>query len=151
MYSSHIEHIELCTAEHLNMLVELMAQLPEFDESHDVDALVSRLQSQPHLALLSFVEGELAGFKLGYALDDTTFYSWLGGVLPDFRNLGLAKSMLLAQEAWAKSQGYEVMEVKTMNRYAAMLTMLVSNGYQVIALATNDDIKLNKMTLRKHL
>ncbi|MCL2915110.1 GNAT family N-acetyltransferase [Shewanella corallii] len=151
MYASHIEHIELCSDEHLNTLTGLIEALPEFDSRHDLDALVSRLQGQPHLALLSFVEGELAGFKLGYALDDTTFYSWLGGVLPEFRNLGLAKSMLVAQESWAKTKGYQSMEVKTMNCYAPMLTMLVSNGYQVTALAANDDIKLNKMTLRKSL
>lgn len=149
MYASHIEHIELCSNEHLNTLVGLIEALPEFDSRHDVDAMVSRLQSQPHLALLSFVEGELAGFKLGYGLDDTTFYSWLGGVLPDFRKLGLAKAMLQAQETWASSKGYQTIEVKTQNRYGAMLTMLVTNGYQVVALETKEQVQDHKMTLRK--
>ncbi|MCF1427103.1 MAG: GNAT family N-acetyltransferase [Shewanella sp.] len=151
MYSSHIEKIECCTQNQLHTLVALMQQLPEFDGRHDSEALISRLQHQSHLALLSFVEGEPAGFKLGYALDDSTFYSWLGGVLPDFRQLGLAKSMLLEQEAWAKAKGYNRIEVKTLNRFAPMLSMLVRCGYQVVELQPHDNSALNKITLRKSL
>lgn len=34
---------------------------------------------------MGYVAGDAAGFKPGYTLDEDSFYSWLGGVLPEYR------------------------------------------------------------------
>ncbi|QIR16285.1 GNAT family N-acetyltransferase [Shewanella aestuarii] len=111
-----------------------------------------RLACHDCLILLAYVEGEVAGFKLGYAKTDGEFYSWLGGVLPDFRQLGLAKSMLEYQERWAQQQGYSLITVKTHNHFNAMLNMLVSSQYQITAIDTDKaNVSLNKLHLQKSL
>ncbi|WP_139248268.1 GNAT family N-acetyltransferase [Janthinobacterium lividum] len=58
-------------------------------------------------------------------------YSWLGGVLPAHRKSGLAQRVLEAQEAWASAHGFAAVTVKSMNRYPAMLRLLIRNGYQI--------------------
>ncbi|WKE67170.1 GNAT family N-acetyltransferase [Gallaecimonas kandeliae] len=113
----------------LALAATLEAALPEFGGGRSVAQYRARFTG-PHLCLVALVDGVPAAFKLGYALDDTTFYSWLGGVLPPYRRQGLAQLLLEAQEAWAAGQGYGRIEVKSSGRFPAMLALLARNGYQ---------------------
>ena len=91
MYRVEIEQTTLATPRLLHNLLALSQSMPEFDNPYPLAEYQLRLSNKPILALFIKVEGEIAGFKLGYEQNDTKFYSWLGGVLPDFRGLGLAK------------------------------------------------------------
>lgn len=74
-------------------LVEIMPvyrAIPEFDTPINSDEIFQRLALRETIALIAYTEGKLAGFKLGYGIDDKLFYSWLGGVLPDYRQSGVA-------------------------------------------------------------
>lgn len=152
MYQVEVVQARLVTPELLQNLVELSQAIPEFDNVYPMTEYQTRLSDKPMLALFIKVEGEVAGFKLGYELGNGQFYSWLGGILPEFRGLGLAKKLLLAQESWAKEQGYHQIEVKTLNRFTSMLKMLISNQYQITNLKQDTDkLELNKITLQKSL
>ena len=152
MYRVEVVQATLVTPELLHNLVELSQAIPEFDNAYPVAEYQTRLSDKPMLALFIKVEGEVAGFKLGYELGNGQFYSWLGGILPEFRGLGLAKQLLLVQEHWAREQGYHQIEVKTLNRFASMLKMLISNQYQITSLKQDTDNKsLNKISLQKSL
>ena len=83
------------------------------------------------LILIAEADGQPVGCKLGYAAEDGSLYSWLGGVLPAHRKSGLAQRLLEAQEAWASAHGFAAVTVKSMNRYPAMLRLLIRNGYQI--------------------
>lgn len=113
-------------------VVALSRQVPEFNNSYGEDEYRQRLAKVEHLIQIGTVQGEPAAFKVGYALDDTTFYSWMGAALPDFRGLGVAQSLLEAQEAWAIERGYRILKVKSRNRYAGMLCLLLRNRYQIV-------------------
>ncbi|MBY6187519.1 GNAT family N-acetyltransferase [Marinobacter hydrocarbonoclasticus] len=115
----------------IDEVVALSQQIPEFDNPYQADVYQARLSDTTHLIQIAEVEGEAAGFKVGYQLEDGVFYSWMGGILPDFRALGLASEMLKAQEAWAVGQGYHSLKVKSRNRYATMVAMLLRHGYQI--------------------
>ncbi|NKF52034.1 GNAT family N-acetyltransferase [Shewanella sp. WXL01] len=151
MYSTEIKAYSQLSSKVLSELTRLTHMIPELDRPQTELDLQQRLANKPCLVLLAYVEDELAGFKLGYAESDTVFYSWLGGVAPDFRNLGLAKSMLEYQEKWAAEQGYQTMTVKTRNHFKAMLTMLVRSQYQITEIAPAADIAHNKLHLQKQL
>ena len=43
---------------------------------------------------------QLVGFKLGYAHTPTRYYSWLGGVDPEYRRQGIAGGLMHRQHAW---------------------------------------------------
>ncbi len=75
--------------------------------------------------------GTVAGFKLGYPLSPDIFYSWLGGVNPDFRGQGVARALLRLQEMLARDRGYREIRVKGMNRFPAMLCLLIGEGYAI--------------------
>lgn len=76
-------------------------------------------------------DGRPVGFKLGYAVSPEVFYSWLGGVAAECRGLGVARRLMEMQEDLVRSRGFRVVRVKSMNRFPAMLRMLVSAGYEI--------------------
>ncbi len=152
MYTTSIErHTEL-TKSQLQTLIELSQQIPEFENRYSLEDYQQRLEGKSVLLQFIRVEGELVGFKLGYGIQQAQFYSWLGAILPEFRQLGLAKELLADQEAWAKENGFNHMEVKTYNRFAAMLQMLIQQGYKIVSLQnSNAKIDDNKLVLNKIL
>lgn len=152
MYSIEIKAESGLTPELTTQLIELSKQIPELDRPLTSEVLNQRLQGKKCLILVAYVEGELAGFKLGYEQEETIFYSWLGGVASDFRRLGLAQSLLEYQETWARRQGYNHIQVKTMNRFPAMLNLLISNQYLITELnADPKSLVDHKLHLRKSI
>lgn len=108
----------------------VLQAIPEFDQRRSLAQLQERLPASA-LVLIAEADGQPVGCKLGYAAEDGSLYSWLGGVLPAHRKTGLAQRLLEAQEAWANAHGFAAVTVKSMNRYPAMLRVLIRNGYQV--------------------
>ncbi|BDQ68204.1 GNAT family N-acetyltransferase [Shewanella xiamenensis] len=152
MYSIEIKAITTLTPELAIQLIELSKQIPELDRPLTPDTLTTRLSGKTCLILLAYVEGELAGFKLGYEQEKGIFYSWLGGVATDFRRLGLAQSLLEYQEKWASLQGYNHIQVKTMNRFPAMLNLLIRNQYLITELNADPQSLINhKLHLSKSI
>ena len=137
MYSIEIKAESSLTPELAAQLIQLSQQIPELDHPLTNEVLDQRLQGKTCLILVAYVEGELAGFKLGYEQEEAIFYSWLGGVAFDFRRLGLAQSLLEYQETWARRQGYNHIQVKTLNRFPAMLNLLISNQYLITELTAD--------------
>ncbi|MUK25805.1 GNAT family N-acetyltransferase [Aliivibrio fischeri] len=106
-------------------------QIPEFDNRNTHEKLTQRLSDKKHLILVAVSEGIPVAYKMGYQLSDFEFYSWLGGVVPSARKQGIATQLRVTQEEWAKKHGYEAISVKSMNRYPAMLQLLISSGYHI--------------------
>lgn len=150
MYSITIERFTDIDQDALILINDLLLSIPEFATPYTQAEVSTRLANKSCLLLLVRVEGEIAGFKLGYALNQDIFYSWLGGIVPDFRGLGLANQLLNAQENWVKSQRYRMIEVKTRNCFRSMLKMLIHNQYQIIAMEQDQQESLqHKLHLQK--
>jgi len=88
------------------------ARIPEFGGAYPAQTYAVKLAGRPHLILVAEVGGEAVGYKVGFALDDTLFYSWLGGVVPGHRRLGVAGALRLYQERWARERGVAVDELE---------------------------------------
>lgn len=110
-------------------VLEVDAQIPEFDGRNTKEKLEQRLSDITHLILIATHNEQPVAYKMGYELSHFEFYSWLGGVIPTARKNGIATQLRLAQESWAHNQGYTAISVKSMNRYPAMLQLLISSGY----------------------
>ncbi len=115
----------------LEDIMPLYRSLPEFDSRHSLTDLQAKA-GRNYLALVWRQEGVDLGFKLGYAVDEREFYSWLGGVLPEGRGRGIAQALLERQEQWAIEHGFELISVKTMRRFPAMLRLLSRNQYDSV-------------------
>ncbi|MGF1859522.1 N-acetyltransferase family protein [Photobacterium profundum] len=109
----------------------VLNQISEFDHPETEDSLKQRLAGHTSLILVAEHEDRLVGVKIGYCLSESTFYSWIGGVAPAGRRMGVAQALLDAQEAWAAEQGYQEIKVKSRNCFPSMLRLLMRNSYLI--------------------
>jgi GNAT superfamily N-acetyltransferase len=108
-------------------------RIPEFPGKASLEFYTDRLKHRLFLALVAEREGELLGFKVGYQSDTAdVFYSWMGGVRPEFRKQGIADALAAYQEDWAKAQGFRSIYFKTRNRFPAMISFGLKRGFKVM-------------------
>lgn len=116
----------------LEECVQVVEQIQEFAHKETVESLSARLEGKARSLIQVAQEGDkLLGFKIGYQLDEQTFYSWFGGVSSLARNKGVAQKLLEIQEKWVEEQGYKQLKVKSRNQFPAMLRLLIRNGYLI--------------------
>ncbi|MCW4446465.1 GNAT family N-acetyltransferase [Vibrio splendidus] len=135
----------------LEEVVSVVEQIAEFARKESVASLSERLAGKTSLILVAEEAGVLLGFKIGYELDENTFYSWFGGVLPIARNKGVAQAQLDIQEQWVKQQGYQQLKVKSRNLFPAMLRLLLRNGYLIEKLEEKEDINAHRIHFLKQI
>lgn len=131
--------------------VSLSMQIPEFVAPHPAEEYQRRLKGLPSLILVAENAGKIIGFKVGYALDEQLFYSWMGAVLPEFRQFGVAKALAIQQEAWVRAQGFTRLQFKTRNRLKAMLQFALGNGFDIIRVEPRDTLAEYRILLQKSL
>lgn len=117
----------------------------------EADDLSSKMTGKPPLVVVTAMDAErIIGYKIGYPLDNSTFYSWLGGVDPRYRNHGIASTLMKKQHHYLGERGYKVVQTKTMNKWRGMLVLNIKSGFDVVATCT-DEKGLHKIILEKHL
>lgn len=118
------------------ILIDLYTAI--FEDAETV-FFMDRLISQNQVcSLIAFQNNQPVGFKIGYRYNETTFYSWVGGVLQDYRNKGIAKKLAQKQELWAKENHFKKLRTKSMNRFKPMMILNLKNGFNIISVYTND-------------
>jgi hypothetical protein len=78
-------------------------------------------------------------------------YNWLGATRLDWRGQGHFRALTEEQEAWAVTQGYDEVVVKTKNRYYDMRGTLDSLQFNVVKLEPATDSLESKVYLSKRL
>lgn len=130
----------------LSSIVELHKDI--FNTNED---LIRKMACKPKLLVIAaYDHKKIIGYKIGYEIDNSIFYSWLGGVNPNYRNLGIASKLMDIQHQYLKKNGYDVVQTKTMNRWRNMLILNIKMGFNVIA-AYTDEKELHKIVLEKEL
>jgi GNAT superfamily N-acetyltransferase len=82
-------------------------------------------------AVLARDDGRLVGFKLGYAMTESKYYSWLGGVHLAARGSGVARQLMRRQHRWLKEMGCSLVETTTDQGNAAMARVNLQEGFAV--------------------
>jgi predicted GNAT superfamily acetyltransferase len=100
--------------------------------------------------LMAYVDQRPVGFKIGYGQDPELFYSWTGGVLPQFRKMGIANTLMVKQHEWCKQNGYSIIETRTRNKFPEMIALNMKFNFQIVGTFTDTD-KSPKIILRKAL
>lgn len=123
------KNFEKVGAEQIQQIAPLVkASFGEWDENWFYSTFKNHNKFYLQLAL---IDEKPVAFKLGYELDQWCFYSWLGGVVPEFRGLEIAQELMLQQHAWCKAQGYREVQTKTQNNFKDMLMLNLQNGFDV--------------------
>jgi len=134
----------------IEKVVKLSLQIPEFINPHGATEYHQRLNNCKHLILIAYKEHQAVGFKVGYDKGDT-FYSWMGGVLPNHRKSGIAAALAKQQEKWALKNGFNNITFKTMNKHKGMLIFAIKNGFDIIEVLPKDTIDIYRIILKKEL
>ncbi|MCL6444163.1 MAG: GNAT family N-acetyltransferase [Alicyclobacillus sp.] len=115
------------------------------------DVIEEELSSRPKfLILVAMDDDRVVGYKIGYHDRKNRFYSWLGGVYPEYRNRGIASELMKIQHEWCKLQGYSVIRTQTKNKWRSMLMLNLRHGFDVIGTYT-DETGEPKIIMEKRL
>ena len=117
----------------LDDAVMVSANVPEFDDPYKIQEYSKRLNGTAHQILTAYDDHNPIAFKIGYHRhSDGSFYSWMGGVLPNYRRKGIANNLAHHQETWAKKKGYNSIRLQTKEKHNAMLALAINRGFQIM-------------------
>lgn len=126
--------------------------IPEFDNPYSSEEYLNRLNNKKHLIAVAELHNQLVGFKVGYEwTDNATFYSWMGGVLPEFRKMGVARNLAEFQEQYARRNGFERILMKTRNMHKNMLIFAIASGFNIIQVEPKSEVLENRILLSKKI
>lgn len=129
------------------LLAALAAGLGSFDEG----AWRIQLTGRPKvLTCLAWVDGTLAGYKIGFQDRPFYFESWAGGVAAGFRRRGLATALMEAQHRRCREHGFRIVSTVTEGSNQPMLIANLRSGFEVCGTFL-DRRKVLKVMLQKHL
>ncbi len=133
--------------------IEISEKIPEFSSgNYDEAAYLQRLSNTQYLILVAEKDQQVVGFKIGYdRYQDGSFYSWLGGVLPEYRKDSVAIQLAEEQEKWALASGFDAIRLKTRNRFMSMLIFALKNGFLIENIEVKETVENNRIILRKLL
>ena len=109
--------------------VDLSSKIPEFTSPYKIEVYKKRCAGK-YLALIAEIDNQSVGFKIGYdRLNDGSFYSWMGCVLPKFRRMGVAYSLANFQEKWATNNKFSSILLKTRQKHDGMIAFSLNRGF----------------------
>jgi len=120
--------IHICEGS-LQECVDLSFKIPEFNSPYKIEEYKKRCAGK-YLALIAEIDNQLVGFKIGYdRFKNGSFYSWMGGVLPRFRRMGVAYSLANSQEKWAAENEFRSISLKTRKKHDEMIAFSLNRGF----------------------
>lgn len=102
------------------------------------------------LVLIASVDGQFAGYKIGYERKEHQFYSWIGAVVPCYRKQGIGSRLMEIQHQWCLEKGYRSICTKTKNKWRQMLILNLRSGFDITGLYM-DEKGEPKLILEKRL
>lgn len=143
------------------MDIRKFESLPSLEQIAEINQLHSRIFG-PHaiwenlsvkrnpLVLTAWVDGQFAGYKIGYERTEHQFYSWIGGVVPCYRKQGIGSRLIEIQHRWCLKKGYQSIRTKTKNKWRQMLILNLRYGFNITGLYM-DEKGEPKLILEKRL
>ncbi len=142
-----------CPSQVLDSLVALANTIFESDSGYRI---ADRIRGNRHGVLIQCVydHNSMIAFKIGYGVghqEQGKFYSWLGGVLPDYRRKGIATKLAFDQHQWAMENGYKKIYTKSQNRFKSMMILNLKLGFDLMDIERTSPRSKNKIIFCKKL
>lgn len=128
--------------------VAISRKIPEFNDPYNEKEYLLRFNNKKHLILVAYYKNTAVGFKAGYEME-YGFYTWMGGILPEYRRMNIARRLARSQEKWLKENDFKKVKLKTLNKHKAMLHFALSEEFEIVGCEPNSD--LNNIFLEKIL
>jgi GNAT superfamily N-acetyltransferase len=143
-------HIESVGPNYHGLIAQLASEtvLPTTEEQ--IDAILS---APDPLALVAFVDDRPVGFKTGRARDAGRRYylSHMGGVLPDYRGMGIATALARHQLRAVAGMGYTTVGYFTGHDNVPMLRMAFGLGFDVVGMQFKPREKIALVILERQI
>ncbi|MCD4796120.1 MAG: GNAT family N-acetyltransferase [Candidatus Cloacimonetes bacterium] len=130
--------------------VAISRKIPEFNDPYNEKEYLLRFNNKKHLILVAYYKNNAVGFKAGYETEDG-FYTWMGGVLQEYRRMNIARKLARSQEKWLKENDFKKIKLKTLNKHKAMIHFALSEGFKIVGCEPDKNSDLNKIFLEKIL
>jgi GNAT superfamily N-acetyltransferase len=132
--------------------VNLSKKIMDFESPYEINEYKKRCETVTHLPLIADMDNKQIGFKIGYdRYKDGSFYSWMGGVLPEFRQKKVASKLADFQENWALKNGYISIQLKTRKKHKAMIDFSLKRNFLIIDKKPMDDPLETRIIMEKQL
>ncbi len=133
--------------------VKINLTIPEFEARYNTkDYFEDRYKNKDTLIIMAYFDNKPAGYLIGYdRFSDKSFYCWMAGVKPEFREMGVLKALMDYEESWAKARGYKKIRIKTRNNRREMLAYLIKYGFYFTEVETYPNIEENRILAEKKL
>ncbi|MBI3033077.1 GNAT family N-acetyltransferase [Candidatus Woesearchaeota archaeon] len=127
--------------------------IPEFNkEKYSYEYFARRCKGKKPFLFAAYAGKKPVGYMINYdKYNDSSFYCWMTGVIPQYRNKGVLKKMMAFLEKEAKRQGYTSIKLTTRNIRRNMLAYLVKYNYNIVDFAVQPKINRNKSIWEKKI
>lgn len=135
----------------LGLMAELYNQV--FSPPREEEFFQRRFRGRHNVCMMvAMLDDRHVGFTVGFELMPSTYFSWLCGVLPEFRRLSIATQLIRAQSAWAEDHEYTTLRFECQNQHRPMLHVAISEGYDLVGIrwdtTTADNVVIFEKDLR---
>ena len=101
--------------------------------------VINRFDRMDLIMLIAYEEQQAVGFKIGYGMNRSMYYSAKGGVLEEFRRKGVAGRLLDRLMADAAGLGYKSFCFDTFpNQHTGMTLLALQRGFHVSEIRYSD-------------
>ncbi|HWB09499.1 MAG TPA: GNAT family N-acetyltransferase [Pirellulales bacterium] len=142
--------IDIVGPDEIPLIAELYCQI--YRPAKDTEFFRRRFLGRYNgLRLIASLDERPVGFFLGFELKPSVFFSWLYGVLPDFRRKGIASQLMDAVHTWAAEHGYAWIRFECQNEHRPMLHLAIARGYNLVGIRWDPDLGTNLVIFEKEL
>ena len=116
------------------------------------ERIINTFERDDVIILEARMNGEPAGFKIGYRESRHTFYSAKGGVMPGFRRRGIAVAMLSEMMRIVAAMGFRRFAFDTFpNLHPGMTILALDQGFQLTKSDFNSAYREYRLRFEKKL
>ena len=134
----------------LSLVTELYNEV--FTPRTDMEFFRRRFRGRHNVTMMvALIDDRHVGFIIGFELMPSTYFSWLCGVLPEFRRLGIATQLIQAQQAYAQEHEYQIVRFECSNQHRPMLHVAIREGYDLVGIRWDTASANNVVIFEKDL
>jgi len=123
-----------------------------FSPPADEELFRRRFEGRRNISIMvAVIEDCPVGFIIGFELTPTTYFTWIGGVMPDYRRAGVATQLMQGQQAWALDHGYDILRFECQNQHRPMLHVAITEGYDLVGIRWETSSSSNVVIFEKDL
>lgn len=122
------------------------------EEIFNETKLISHYDHTNLVFLIAYFNQIPVGFKVGYELNKTRFYSAKGGVLPKFRRQEIGTQLLYKMKLFARLLGYSFFCYDTFpSLYPGMFELGKKEGFKEVLREWNESLQAEKVRMETEL